>query len=283
MRGWKRSVLAVLVGALVATLVPAPAAEATTPHQRLRPVYLALGDSWAAGVGATPADEQGYVPQLADVARDELDCARRWWGRDRPGCGRLQLKNLAVSGATTDTLIEEQLRDAVKLLLRRNRDFDRRNDVELVTLHIGGNDIVQPLLQTCLTPGGGLSEDCLSTIAAELGEYADNLTKILAALRFAGGRDTIIIIGTYDNAIPSCYLADVPGAETLGALALEGTDELPGLHDVMRQVAGRFDVEVAEIFGELEDPEDWVGGQDCLHPDDSGYDVVTEQFAAILR
>jgi hypothetical protein len=26
----------------------------------------------------------------------------------------------------------------------------------------------------------------------------------------------------------------------------------------------------------------WVGGQDCLHPDDSGYEKVTEAFLEVL-
>jgi hypothetical protein len=38
---------------------------------------------------------------------------------------------------------------------------------------------------------------------------------------------------------------------------------------------------VAEVFGDLA-PEDWVGGSDCLHPDDSGYDKVTSAFLEAL-
>jgi hypothetical protein len=49
----------------------------------------------------------------------------------------------------------------------------------------------------------------------------------------------------------------------------------------MREVASRYDVQVAEVFGDLA-PEDWVGGTDCLHPDDSGYDKVTGAFLEVL-
>jgi hypothetical protein len=29
-------------------------------------------------------------------------------------------------------------------------------------------------------------------------------------------------------------------------------------------------------------PQDWVGGQDCLHPDDSGYAKVAAAFLDVL-
>ena len=47
----------------------------------------------------------------------------------------------------------------------------------------------------------------------------------------------------------------------------------------MRATAARYDVEVAEVFGDLA-ANDWVG--DCLHPDDSGYDKVTDAFLEVL-
>jgi hypothetical protein len=79
------------------------------------------------------------------------------------------------------------------------------------------------------------------------------------------------VIGTYDNPIPTCDLAAVPGAIQTAALTLEGGPGVPqGLHDIMRDVAADYGVEVAEVYGDL-GPQDWVGGPDCLHPDDSGY------------
>ena len=52
-----------------------------------------------------------------------------------------------------------------------------------------------------------------------------------------------------------------------------------GLHDVMRDVAASYDVEIADR-SQLA-PQDWVGGQDCLHPDDSGYDKVAQAFVDV--
>ena len=54
-----------------------------------------------------------------------------------------------------------------------------------------------------------------------------------------------------------------------------------GLHDVMRQVAAAHGVLVASVSGKLV-PGDWVGGNDCLQPRDSGYAKVVSVFLDAL-
>ncbi len=78
-------------------------------------------------------------------------------------------------------------------------------------------------------------------------------------------------------------LGGVPGAVQLANIVLEGLPPFVplGLHDIMRDVGADYDVEVAEVFGDLA-PSDWVGGNDCLHPNDTGYDKVTDAFAEVL-
>jgi lysophospholipase L1-like esterase len=242
-----------------------------------QPVMVALGDSWAAGVGASP--QNGYVPQLHSALRERYGClpARSEQAADK--CKQLQLVDLAVGGATTPSLTSGQLPTAVSLLEDRNGDRNPRNDVEIVTLHIGGNDVTGPIIAACL---GGLTPGCVATIQAELTAYRADLQTLLSALRAAAGSDTAIVIGTYDNPIATCFLGAVPGAIQLGALTLEGGGPIAaGLHDVMRQVAAEHDVLVASVYGELL-PADWVGGNDCLHPRDSGYAKVVAAFLATL-
>jgi lysophospholipase L1-like esterase len=149
-----------------------------------------------------------------------------------------------------------------------------------VTIHIGGNDVTNPIIAACL---GGLSANCLQVIQSEFAAYRSDLDTVLSALRTAAGPDTRIVIGTYDNPFPTCNLGQVPGAIQLAAIVLEGLPGvLPqGLHDIMRDVADDYGVEVAEIFGDL-GSQDWLGGNDCLHPDDSGYDKVTAAFVEVL-
>ena len=99
-----------------------PCRSASSPAQtaprdkKIEFVYLALGASDAAGVGAVPLTE-GYV----FLIKSELD-------RRIPG---VALLNLGVPGARID-LIKEQVRVAAQI----------RTRADLATLWTGGNDIV---------------------------------------------------------------------------------------------------------------------------------------------
>ncbi len=270
-----------MLGALIVTASPA----AANGHPAKRPLQLSLGDSWAFGFGATVPSVEGYVPQLNEAIKDRGKCpgARhhhfRGGFQSRGGCRHLELLNLAVGGATTPTMVAGQFPQAIPLLEERNGNSRKRDDVKLTTLHIGGNDVTNPIIAACL---GGPTPACLATIQIEFAAYGSDLDPALATLREAAGNRAPIVIGTYDNPIATCFLGGVPGAIQLGALALEGGPGVPqGLHDIIREVAGRYDIEVAEVYGDLA-PEDWVGGNDCLHPDDSGYDKVTDAFLEVL-
>jgi lysophospholipase L1-like esterase len=272
MKGLMRALLIsmlVLFGAIAA-----PAAAAETP---VEPVQLSLGDSWAAGAGA-PAGE-GYVPQLNEALKEDFNCSGAGPVQAEAGCPQLQLVNVAVGGATTPSMIEGQFPEAIPLLQSRNGNLNPRDDVELVTLHIGGNDVTGPILAAC---AGGPTPTCFQVIQAELAAYASDLDVALSTLRDAAG-DAPIVIGTYDNGFANCNLGTtIPGAVQLAALVLEGGPGVPrGLHDIMRETAARYDIQVAEVFGDLA-PQDWVGGTDCLHPDASGYDKVTVAFLEVL-
>ena len=268
------AVVAVFTVLLVGTGVAAAKPGGLVPGQ---PVMIALGDSWAAGVGATPGN--GYVPRLHSALRERYGCLPARSEQAAEKCKRLQLVDLAVGGATTPSLLAGQLPTAISLLEDRNGDRNPRNDVEVITLHVGGNDVTGPIIAACL---GGLTADCVATIQAELTAYRADLQSLLSALRAAAGSDTEIVIGTYDNPIATCILGSVPGAVQLGAITLEGGGPIAaGLHDVMRQVAAEHDVLVASVYGELA-PADWVGGNDCLHPRDSGYAKVVAAFLATL-
>jgi lysophospholipase L1-like esterase len=124
---------------LVGTGVAAAKPGGLVPGQ---PVMIALGDSWAAGVGATSGN--GYVPQLHSALRERYGCLPARSERAADKCKRLQLVDLAIGGATTPSLLAEQLPTAISLLEDRNGDSNPRNDVEVVTLHVGGNDVTGP-------------------------------------------------------------------------------------------------------------------------------------------
>ena len=270
------------VAVLAATLLIALAAAA--PAMAAKPVHLALGDSWAFGFGATVPSEGGYVPLLNQALQSEFDCSPSDNSKPGQACSQLELNNIAVPGATTPTLIANQLPTAVQLLEERNSDSNPRDNVEVVTVSIGGNDVTNPIIAACL---GGITASCIGVIESEFAAYRSDLDQALSALRAAAGPDTRIVLGTYDNGIGQCFLTQInPAAPLLADIVLENQPAVipsgQGLHDIMRDVAADYDVEIAEVFGDLA-PADWVGGNDCLHPDDSGYVKVAAAFAEVLQ
>jgi lysophospholipase L1-like esterase len=268
----QRSIFAALALMLAAAVAVTPAAAKSPDKADRQPLYLAVGDSWAWGYGATVPGEEGYVPRLADELRESYKCVPA-------KCADLELLNISQPGATTPSLIANQLPQALEILAARNGDRFPRNDVEVITISIGGNDVTNPILGACVT---GPSAGCIATIGSEFAAFRADLDNLLAQLRAAAGDDTRIVIGTYDNPFPTCSLGQLPGLAQLAGVVLEGGPGVPqGLNDVIRDVADEYDVEVAEVYGDLASG-DWVGGMDCLHPNSGGYMKVADAFADVL-
>jgi lysophospholipase L1-like esterase len=94
----------------------------STAHAASGDLYLALGDSLAAGVQSQPSVVGGgYANRLA-VHMRTVD----------PG---IQLKNIAVPGETTTSFVDGQLAEAEAFLQAH------RGRVPFVTIDIGGNDV----------------------------------------------------------------------------------------------------------------------------------------------
>ena len=268
-----RRVIVVVAGILLLGLLTGsgPASAEPDPAPIGRPLYLALGDSLAAGVGASNPAVTGYVPQLYELLRQQLACQPA----GRPSCHSLALRNLGVGGATSTTLLATQLPEAVAELQARNHDRNPHNDVQVVTIDIGGNDLFG-VVSSC---AAGPTPECVAVIQARLQTFAANFTQILGELRAAAGPDTVIIAMTYYNPLPSCQLASL--APLADAVLEGGPGVTVGLNDLIRSIAAAHGVLVAETYGRL-GPEELVGGSDCLHPNDAGYQVITEAFAAAL-
>ena len=211
--------------------------------------YLALGDSLAVGDGASDPATTAYVPLFHQFLLDDDDMA---------------LLNLGDIGDTSTTLItHSHLTAAVTEL--------ETGDVEVVTVNIGGNDVFA-LLPVCLF---GFTPPCTAAVTSTFATFSANLDFILAELRAAAGDDTPIIVMTYYNPLPGCFLA--PFAP-LADIVLEGGGPLPaGLNDLIRSIAASHDAKVAETFGKL-GAGDLVGGFDCLHANDDGYEIIAEAF-----
>ena len=154
-------------------------------------LYVALGDSLAAG----------YQPggaELRDTAYPALTAGRLESG------GALKLENLGCSGETTTSLVKggtcdfaagSQLEQAEKLL----KDS---KDVSLVTIDIGGNDLLR-----CVRGGAQIDTAC---VTAGVGTVKKNLPTILKRLRTAAGPDVPVLVLGYYNPWLAAKALDQP-------------------------------------------------------------------------
>ena len=139
-------------------------------------VYLALGDSVAAGVGASRPSERGYAAVLAGYL-------------DRQVGQPVQRLHEAVPGETTASLLAgPQLTDALRSVAAARRAGLR---VSPITVTVGANDLLR-------------ADDDPAARAAALRGVAANLRHLLARLRAATtdekGRPTadLVVTGYYD-------------------------------------------------------------------------------------
>ena len=262
-----RRIIITMTVALLAIATIATPALADEPDG---PVHIALGDSVAAGSGANHPDRTGYVPRLNRYLHS-VDCVA-----GSEACPHLQLSDYSVGGATSGDLIAGQLPAAVAEIVTRQTDGDPGNNVEFITVTIGGNDLFEPVVTAC---GGGVDGDCITTIQTVFANYQANLVQILGTLR-AVAPDAEIAIMTYYNPLGTCVLSALA---PLADFVLEGGGGLPfGLNDIIRGVAaGVGGITVVETFGLLNDA-DFVGGEDCLHPDDSGHRKIARAFRSAM-
>ena len=262
--------------ALQAGLVGAAAPERT--------VYLALGDSLAAGVGAVSLKAQGaYEGRVGYVLRFFHALRASTGGEPQV------LTNLAVRGETSESFVDKgQLASAVAAI------NDPDTDVQVVTLDIGGNDLLAVLGGACANPA---NPDCLGAVEEALSRFAEKYSTILGTLRAAladdPGAETILVM-TYYNPFGGTGLA----AEALADSALLGTDGAIncatggarfswGLTDLIACLGMGFSVlgvtvqvvDVYPLFGDNALALTHIVEGD-IHPNNAGHKLIAEAFAA---
>jgi lysophospholipase L1-like esterase len=268
-RGW--TVVAAAAVLALAGATPA-SAKPKRPEGFGKPVYLAVGDSVAAGAGAQPF-VSGYPEQTGALLEQGYNVAA---DKATPHAATdFQVVNYAVGGATTASLIQVQLPKAIALIEERRADRDPFNDVEAISVTIGGNDIFNPVVGACLLDS--TPTDCQTVVDGALAATEAGVTQILRLLTAAAGRHTEVIVTTYYNAVGSCYLSQTnPAAVAIGDAVLEGgavaglVDVTEGLNDRIRDAAASSGAQVAELYGALSGGQ-FVGGRDCVHPNLAGH------------
>lgn len=253
------------------TPTPAGPAPGDDP-QGDRALYLSLGDSLAEGIGATDPRRTAWVPLVAYALEPDFE-----------------LLNLGVAGDDSEELIEEpgRLDRALAEIATRANDGIPGNEVGLITLEIGGNDLLDLYDSLVLTGDCPSVEEalerqhCIDGLRAALDNYRPNLERILDELTEAAPGVPIYLMTLYNPFSGGSEVLD-----TIGVLALEGQDGTPfpeGLNDTIRSVAGNYSsvtlVEWYELF--LGKQREYIY-QDLIHPNDTGHRVMADAVLAAM-
>ena len=169
----------------IATASPGPSAGA----QATAPVYLALGDSLAYGVGASDRSTASYVA-LAHQAMV---------GSERFGDTGIDLLNLGVPGAKSADLLTPggQLDLALGEIRTRSQNADT-NDVEIISVDVGGNDLLGLVAPDSPCLESASVEPCRAAFGEVLSAIDDNLTEVLTRLREAAPEAIIVVVDLYN-------------------------------------------------------------------------------------
>jgi lysophospholipase L1-like esterase len=251
----RTTVLACLVTSTLLSVIAAAPAAAASPRSEWD--YVALGDSYSAGVGAPG--------QSGLCLRSPNGYPGRWNAANDPASYR----SVACAGATTDTLRATQLSALT-------------SGTDLVTLTIGGNDAgFAPAVITCTVVGDSA---CLATVEA-FGDYTrDHLPAKLDGtyrdIRRKAPHARVIVLGypiLFDDTAQSC---GVGGMSITKRKSLnKGNAELNAMVKERAQAAGFTWSAVADEFAGhgICSADPWLHGLTALpptnsfHPNNNGY------------
>lgn len=223
------------------------------------PVYLALGDSIAFGVGASDPAQGGYVALVYAALRD----SQRFRGMG------LELVNLSVPGATSADLVAPggQMEEALTEIERR------AGGVQVITIDIGGNDLLTLANRNSPCLSSTDTEECRRAVRRVLGDLQANLTQLLRSLRQAAPEAVIVVVDLYNP-----YSGTGDPREGIAEL---GVGQINGVIGAAADDAA-LNVRLASVFqlftgrGPI-----WIA-PDGIHPNDSGHAVIAEAVLAAI-
>jgi lysophospholipase L1-like esterase len=259
-----------ILAAVTIALVAANPVTAAAPQTS----YVALGDSLAWGDGATVPGDTSYTGLLAD-----------YFAGAAHG-GAKQAVNLAVRGETTSTFLAGQVNAAVALVM------DPATDVRVVTLSVGGNDLLDLLNEpTDICVINPASPECQGLVAQALGGVAANYPTIMGTLAFAlandPGTEQVFVLTLYNpfggTGSPYELPVDVGllGSDLVVDCAAIQTDPTKaGLNDIVACTSAAFGAVVVdgyEVIGDDALALTHIGDEGFnIHPNDDGYAAIAK-------
>jgi len=222
------------------------------------PTYLALGDSLAFGVGASDPPTRGYVALAFDALRNS----------DRYRDSGLELVNLGVPGATSADLLAPG--GQLEAALRRINE----GQVEIISIDIGGNDLLVLGLSASPCLSDPLGTACRQRFDQALNDLKTNLTQVTRSLRQAAPEAQIVIVGLYN-----------PYSGKGGSLEVAADLGLQQINGALRSVAVNPDLgakwaDVYDLFAGR--GHQWIAA-DGFHPNDKGHAVLAEALLAAIQ
>ncbi|MHA6533815.1 GDSL-type esterase/lipase family protein [Paenibacillus sp. BAC0078] len=202
--------------------------------------YTAIGDSLTTGFGALPGN--GFVPVYRRLAEGRLRVP-------------ISAANLGINGLTTEGMEGRLRSDSIFRQNVRNAD--------IITLSIGGNDLIKAAKSTALRPG-----DLSHVLQKSLRECKRNFSDIMGLLWQLKARS------------PNPYIIRVVGLYNPYPQLMEATD---WVRQFNRYAAG-YSSSVcgfASIYYEFAGNERSLLSLDHLHPNGRGYRVIAGKLDAL--
>jgi lysophospholipase L1-like esterase len=248
-------------------------AEGVSADQPTPDYYMALGDSLAAGQGASESERSGYVGLF-----------RRFYRADHDGKERFA--NLAAHGETSFTFLGDQMARALETI------DDSDTEIQVVTLTLGANDFL-PLLRTEPCASNPTDVTCQLAVATALTTFAGNYLVALAQLDTALAQDPgegRVLVTTYYNPFDGTghSLEDPVDAGLLGSdgavdcVANPGDPTKVGLNDIIACFGGLMGAEVVDIYPLFDGaaPSLTNIAEGDIHPNNDGHQVIADAVIA---
>ena len=254
-----------LLAAFLSLALLAPNSQTRQARAQEAPVYLALGDSLAVGVGASNPSTLGYVARAYGSLRTS----------ERYGQSGLEVINLSVAGATSSDLVAAggQLDLAIDEIASRSGNGTAGDEVEIISVDIGGNDLLSLVAPGSPCLESASVEPCRAAFGDVLSAIQNNLADALARLRVTAPEAIIVVVDLYNPYSGTGDLreaiAELGVGQANGVISAVTAD--PNLR--LRTVA------IGQLFSGR-------GGQwvapDGIHPNDNGHAVIAEAVLAAV-